>query len=208
MGTTHQTKLKQAWRKLAQKKKPRQYNQVPTTMQLPRRGLSRLWVSLRHKTIIPVLTPKYIRLSPSQEYSGVPSSVPLLPKVPLVTSLRCFCQQTPLPRDVTHKQLVDILETKSAVVVDVRTAKELERHGTIPGAINIPLGDLETALSMRPKKLESLFNVSIDERTPLVFSCMAGIRSKQAMAIAEMLGYRNVAEYSEGWIGWAQAQQQ
>merc|ERR1711971_660867 len=188
----------------------RQYNQVPTTMQLPRRGLSRLWVSLSHKTIIPVLTPKYIRLSPSKEYSGVSSSasVSQLPQVPLVTSLRSFCQQTSLPRDLTHKQLVDILETKSAVVVDVRTAKELERHGTIPGAINIPLGDLETALSMRPKKLESLFSVSIDERTPLVFSCMAGIRSKQAMAIAEMLGYRNVAEYSEGWIGWAQAQQQ
>ena len=77
---------------------------------------------------------------------------------------------------------------------------------------------------MRPKKLESLFKICIDERTPLVFSCMAGIRynsysgsdnqcsrafrSKQAMAIAEMLGYRNVGEYSEGWIGWAKAQQQ
>merc|ERR1711988_1579374 len=193
--------VKQAWRKLAQKKKPKQYNK-PTTMQLPRRGLSRLWVSLSHKTI-PVFTPKYIRLAPSKEYSGVSSL-----QVPFMTSLRCFCQQTSLPRDVTHKQLVDILETKSAVVVDVRTAKELERHGTIPGTINIPLGDLETALSMRPKKLESLFSVSIDERTPLVFSCMAGIRSKQAMAIAEMLGYRNVAEYSEGWVGWAQAQQQ
>ena len=42
----------------------------------------------------------------------------------------------------------------------------------------------QTALSMRPKKLESLFSVSIDERTPLVFSCMAGIRSKKAMVIA------------------------
>ena len=113
-------------------------------MQLPRSVLSRLRVSLCHKTI-PVLTPKYIKLSPSKEYSGVSSSasVSQLPQVPLMTSLRCFCQQTSLPRDVTHKQLVDILETKSAVVVDVRTAKELERHGTIPGAINIPLGDLE-----------------------------------------------------------------
>ena len=33
-------------------------------------------------------------------------------------------------------------------------------------------------------------------------------RSKQAVAIAEMLGYRNVGEYSAGWIGWAKAQQQ
>lgn len=28
------------------------------------------------------------------------------------------------------------------------------------------------------------------------------------MAIAEMLGYRNVGEYSEGWIGWAKKAQQ
>ena len=28
------------------------------------------------------------------------------------------------------------------------------------------------------------------------------------MAIAEMLGYRNVGEYSEGWIGWAKAKAQ
>ena len=56
--------------------------------------------------------------------------------------------------------------------------------GPSPGPLTYPLGDLETALSMRPKKLESLFSVSIDERTPLVFSCMAGIRSKKAMVIA------------------------
>ena len=114
-------------------------------MQLPRSVLSRLRVSLCHKTI-PVLSPKYIRLAPSKEYSGVSSSESQPPQVPLMTSLRSFCQQASLPRDVTHKQLVDILETKSAVVVDVRTAKELERHGTIPGAINIPLGDLEVTL--------------------------------------------------------------
>ena len=64
--------------------------------------------------------------------------------MPLMMSMRTYCcQQISLPRDLTHKQLVDILANKTAVVVDVRMEKELERHGTIPGTINIPLGDLE-----------------------------------------------------------------
>ena len=155
-------------------------------MQLPR-VLSYLRGHLNQKTFV---TSKYIRLF-SKDYTQVSPSA-YKPQVPLIISMRGYCQPTSLPRDVTHGQLVDILDTKSAVVVDVRTPEELTRHGTIPGAINIPLGDLEvtsqgqhwmkdflcfqTALTMRPKKLESLFNICIDERTPLVFSCMAGIR--------------------------------
>ena len=111
---------------------------TPTTMQLPRRVLSRLQVPFSPRTQT-ALTPKYIRLS-SKDYSRVSPSF----QVPLMMSMRTYCcQQTSLPRDVTTKQLVDILANKTAVVVDVRTPEELTRHGTIPGAINIPLGDLE-----------------------------------------------------------------
>ena len=57
---------------------------------------------------------------------------------------------------------------------------------------------------MRPKKLEQLFNINIDERSALVFSCMAGIRSKKAIAVAEKLGYNNVSDYGGGWSEWAE----
>ena len=106
-------------------------------MQLPR-VLSSLRGQLSQKTFV---TSKYIRLF-SKDYTQVSTSVHK-PQVPLMMSIREYCQPTSLPRDVTHGQLVDILDTKSAVVVDVRTPEELTRHGTIPGAINIPLGDLE-----------------------------------------------------------------
>ena len=106
-------------------------------MQLPR-VLSSLRGQLSQKTFV---TSKYIRLF-SKDYTQVSPSVHK-PKVPSMMSMREYCQPTSLPRDVTHGQLVDILDTKSAVVVDVRTPEELTRHGTIPGAINIPLGDLE-----------------------------------------------------------------
>ena len=53
---------------------------------------------------------------------------------------RSYSSQVP---DVSYDQLVHILEDKSAVVVDVRNPQELLDYGAIPGAINIPLGDLE-----------------------------------------------------------------
>ena len=69
----------------------------------------------------------------------------LIPQqVPIITK-RSYSQIS-LPRDVSHAELVDILKTNSAVVVDVRTPQELSRHGDIPGAINIPLGDLEVRI--------------------------------------------------------------
>ena len=108
-------------------------------MQLPR-VMSHLRGPLSQKTCS-VLTSKYIRLL-AKDYSQVTPFVHH-PLVPSMMTMRGYCQSTSLPRDVTHEQLVDILDTKSAVVVDVRTAQELSRHGAIPGAINIPLGDLE-----------------------------------------------------------------
>ena len=61
-------------------------------------------------------------------------------------------------------------------------------------------------MSMRPKKLEQLFNISIDERSPIVFYCMAGIRSMKAAAIAQKLGFLNVKNYGGGWNDWAEHQ--
>ena len=48
-----------------------------------------------------------------------------------------------LPPIVTYEEVVKVLEDSSAVVIDVRQPEELERDGVIPGALHIPLGDLE-----------------------------------------------------------------
>ena len=48
-----------------------------------------------------------------------------------------------LPPTVTYEEVVKVLEESSAVVIDVRQPEELERDGVIPGALHIPLGDLE-----------------------------------------------------------------
>merc|ERR1712179_443172 len=72
-----------------------------------------------------------------------------------------------LPPIVSYEEVVKALADSSAVVIDVRQAEELERDGSIPGALHIPLADLETALAFRPKKFERIFKVSIDESTLL-----------------------------------------
>jgi len=109
-----------------------------------------------------------------------------------------------LPPIVSYEEVVKALADSSAVVIDVRQAEELERDGTIPGALHIPLADLETALAFRPKKFERIFKVSIDESTPLVFSCLAGIRSRKAQRIASMLGFTNTGNFEGGWMEWAE----
>merc|ERR1719430_1020367 len=102
-----------------------------------------------------------------------------------------------LPPIVTYEEVVKALADSSAVVIDVRQAEELERDGTIPGALHIPLADLEGGL-------KKIFGVTRDESTPLVFSCLAGIRSRKAQRISSKLGFTNTGNFEGGWMEWAE----
>ena len=85
-----------------------------------------------------------------------PPSSPVSLSAPAATPILCTATSLRLPtarsyssqvEDVSYSQLLHILEDKSAVVVDVRNPQELLDYGAIPGAINIPLGDLEVRCS-------------------------------------------------------------
>ena len=84
--------------------------------------------------------------SPSSPQTSLPPptlSTTKCPRLCLPTA-RSYSSQV---QDVSYDQLLHILEDKSAVVVDVRNPQELLDYGAIPGAINIPLGDLEVRCS-------------------------------------------------------------
>jgi len=50
------------------------------------------------------------------------------------------------------------LETsKKVVVVDVREPKEIAEDGAIPGAIHIPMGQIEKRMGELPKNAEIVF---------------------------------------------------
>ncbi|KAG7475031.1 hypothetical protein JOB18_022193 [Solea senegalensis] len=104
---------------------------------------------------------------------------------------------------VTYKQLRQLLTAQNAVVIDVREPWELRDFGSIPGTVNVPLAQVNTALQLSPAEFKEKYGGEMPERTDtVVFTCLAGIRSKNALIAAVSLGYTDVQDYSGGWKDW------
>ena len=83
-------------------------------------------------------------------------------------------------------------ESEGYILLDVRTKEEYE-SGYIPGAINIPLSDInENVVSSLPDKSQMI----------LVY-CRSGNRSRQASDKLSRLGYTNIIEIGgiNSWNG-------
>ena len=97
--------------------------------------------------------------------------------------------------DELKKALDDNLEL---ILVDVRTPSEIQNMG---GAIkadqnrNIPRGWLEYRIT----------SAALSKDTPIVVYCGAGIRTPLAADTLQKMGYTNVRNYSDGFIGWRKA---
>jgi rhodanese-related sulfurtransferase len=77
-------------------------------------------------------------------------------------------------------------------LLDVRTPEELEEHGMIAGAVNIPIDELEARLSEVPKDKE------------IVTYCMRGGRASTAADILREAGYTEPIQYG-GITAWKEA---
>jgi rhodanese-related sulfurtransferase len=83
--------------------------------------------------------------------------------------------------DVGGAQARKLVSEQHAVLVDVRTAAEFA-EGHLPGAINVPLGDLSAqAAKALPEKTREV-----------VVYCRSGHRSAQARDALEKAGYTHV----------------
>jgi rhodanese-related sulfurtransferase len=94
---------------------------------------------------------------------------------------------------VRHLELDDVkagLADGSIVVVDVREPHEYAM-GRIPGATLLPLSRFDPAEIPRP----------LGKR--VVFSCATGMRSMQALAMAQAAGLDLVEHYRGGFKEWA-----
>lgn len=67
-------------------------------------------------------------------------------------------------------------------IIDVRDEKDIKK-GTFPGAINIPVGEIEKKISELPKG------------KPIVFTCSTGARSGEAYDTVKMLGDKDIDAY-------------
>lgn len=90
------------------------------------------------------------------------------------------------------KKMVD--EKSQFVLLDVRMPSEIKRMGKIDATQNkeIPRGWLEIRIG----------NLVADKNTPIVTYCGGGIRSAFAADTLTQMGYTNVKNYADGFLGW------
>ncbi|KAH8388204.1 hypothetical protein KR093_000297, partial [Drosophila rubida] len=100
-----------------------------------------------------------------------------------------------------------ISETKvtDKLLIDVRTAEELQETGEIPGSINIEGDVLCKVLGDSTSRSEfcDLFGrTKPSTSTQLIFTCRSGKRARKSAEQAIHLGYTNVWVYEGSWTDW------
>lgn len=104
---------------------------------------------------------------------------------------------------ISKETLKKRLEDKHPFVwIDVREPHEL-MHGTMPGAINIPVKELPTAFGLRPGEFQRKYGVAKPSPdTEIVFSCRAGPRALNAAKMVNSMGYDKTICYQGSFLDW------
>ena len=87
-------------------------------------------------------------------------------------------------------------------IVDIRDPRELEREGTIPGALLAPRGMLEFWVDPESPYFKPVF---ADESKEFILFCGAGWRSALATKTLQDMGMTNVAHIDGGYAAWKKA---
>ncbi len=95
-----------------------------------------------------------------------------------------------IPR-LSSRELARTIQTDSPfLVLDVREAYEYHR-GHVPGAVNIPLGEVAARAAELPREV------------PIVVHCQHGYRSTAALSLLEQAGVTSLRHAYEGFAGWS-----
>jgi len=84
-------------------------------------------------------------------------------------------------------------------IVDIRDVRELEREGTVPGALLAPRGMLEFWVDPASPYFKPVFG---DEGKEFILFCGAGWRSALATKTLQDMGMTNVAHIDGGFAEW------
>lgn len=79
------------------------------------------------------------------------------------------------------KQLADSGE--DFVLLDVRGLEEIQRNGTLPGFLNIPVTEVGKRIGEVPKD------------KPIIAACERGVRAARAAVVLQDAGYENVRAF-------------
>ncbi|XP_043113477.1 thiosulfate:glutathione sulfurtransferase [Puntigrus tetrazona] len=108
-------------------------------------------------------------------------------------------------KEISYADFKALLAKGSGLVVDVRNKDEVDR-GRIPGSIHIPVGNVESDMSLDASEFQSKFGVdkpSLDS-SELVFHCQMGRRGDVATEKARSLGFKNARNYAGGYKEWSE----
>ena len=95
------------------------------------------------------------------------------------------------------------LSEPNVQIVDIRDVRELEREGTVPGALLAPRGMLEFWVDPDSPYFKPVF---ADEGKEFILFCGAGWRSALATKTLMDMGMRNVAHIDGGFAAWKKAE--
>ena len=121
--------------------------------------------------------------------------------MPITKGFRALVDEA-MAQVTTHSvdQVRQRLDDPALQLVDIRDARELEREGTLPGAINAPRGMLEFWVDPDSPYYKPVLD---DEDKQYVLFCGAGWRSALAAKALQDMGMTNVAHIDGGFTEWA-----
>jgi len=96
-------------------------------------------------------------------------------------------------------QMRERLDAPDVQIVDIRDVRELERDGTVPGAIQAPRGMLEFWVDPASPYFKPVF---ADDGKEFILFCGAGWRSALAAKALQEMGMTNVAHIDGGFSEW------
>jgi len=99
-------------------------------------------------------------------------------------------------------QVRERLTDPKVQIVDIRDPRELEKEGTLPGALLAPRGMLEFWVDPASPYFKSIF---ADESKEFILFCGAGWRSALATKTLRDMGMTNVAHIDGGFTSWKKA---
>ncbi len=122
-------------------------------------------------------------------------------------------RQNQLVKDVT--QVAHAAKLGEAEIIDARAAARFRgeapepraglRSGHIPGAKNVPFGDLLNVdgTMKSPAQLKQVFEAAdVDLMKPAITSCGSGVTAAVLSLALERVGHRNHALYDGSWAEW------
>lgn len=116
-----------------------------------------------------------------------------------ISSKKLVEQATAEITTLSVAQALEAQKEDSAVLIDIRDIRELDREGRVPGAVHAPRGMLEFWVDPESPYHRDVF--AQDDKT-YIFFCAAAWRSALATKTVQDMGMKNVAHIEGGFSAW------